>query len=106
MVIDVLSWVLLVSGSCLCVIGGIGIHRFPEFYSRTHAASLTDTLGSGCVLGGLALQAGDALVAVKLMMVWFFLLVTAPVAGHALVKAAAGAGLRFPDSPTGGGHAD
>lgn len=105
MVIDVLSWILLVSGSCFCVIGGIGIHRLPEFYSRTHAASLTDTLGSGLLLAGLALQATDGIVAIKLVMVWLFLLVTSPVAGHALVKAAAGAGLRFPDAP-GGDHAD
>jgi len=105
MVIDVLSWLLLASGSCLCVIGGIGIHRLPEFYSRTHAASLTDTLGSGLLLAGLALQAADVLVAIKLVMVWFFLLVTGPVAGHALVKAAAGAGLRFPE-PSGGDHVD
>jgi multicomponent Na+:H+ antiporter subunit G len=105
MVIDVLSWLLLVSGSCLCVIGGIGIHRLPEFYSRTHAASLTDTLGSGLLLAGLALQATDVFVAIKLVMVWCLLLVTGPVAGHALVKAAAGAGLRFSD-PSGGEHAD
>ena len=105
MVIDVLSWLLLVSGSCLCVIGGVGMHRLPDFYSRTHAASLTDTLGSGLLLAGLALQATDALVAIKLVMVWCFLLLTGPVAGHALVKAAAGAGLRFTE-PSGGDHAD
>ena len=54
--LDIVSWVLLVSGGIFCVIGGIGILRLPDFYTRTHGASLTDTLGASLMLAGLGVQ--------------------------------------------------
>ena len=90
-VIAVLSWILLLSGSFLVLVGGLGLLRLPDFYTRIHAAGITDTLGSWLILGGLALQslgAGMGLVTVKLLMVLVFLVITSPTAGHALAKAA------------------
>ena len=95
--VDAASWILLVSGAALCVIGGIGLHRMPDFYSRTHAGGLTDTLGATLILVGLALQAlleGSTLISVKLLMIVFLLHLTSPTATHALVKAAYSRGLR------------
>ena len=93
--VDVASWVLLVAGSLACVIGAIGLLRLPDFYARTHAASINDTLGAGLILAGLILQAGATLVAVKLLMVFVFLLLTSPTSAHALAKAAARTGVKF-----------
>ena len=62
-----------------CVIGGVGLLRFPELYSRTHAATITDTLGAGLLLVGLMLQAGPGLTAVELVMVLIFLFATVTV---------------------------
>ena len=98
MAIDVISWALLMSGSIFCVIGGVGLNRLPDFYARTHAASITDTLGAGQLLVGLMLQAGLTLVTVKLVMVGVLLFLTSPTAAHALVKAAAAHGVRFEGS--------
>ena len=56
--IDSLSWLLLVSGGLLVLIGGVGALRLPEFYTRMHAASLTDSMGSIFILVGVMLQAG------------------------------------------------
>jgi multicomponent Na+:H+ antiporter subunit G len=50
MIIDILSWVCLIAGGLLGIIGGIGMHRFPDFYSRTHAAGITDTLCAMLIL--------------------------------------------------------
>ena len=85
---DALSWVLLVAGALVVVAGGIGVLRLPDVYTRLHAAGMTDTLGAFLVLMGLALQAGWSLVAVKLIMIWLLLLLTSPVASHALARAA------------------
>ena len=93
--IDGISWGLLAAGSLFCVIGGVGIVRFPDFYSRMHAAGVTDTLGAGLVLLGLMFQAGLSQVTIKLVVVLFFLLLTSPTAAHALVKAAYAQGVRF-----------
>lgn len=101
--LDIVSWVLLVSGGIFCVIGGIGILRLPDFYTRTHGASLTDTLGASLMLAGLGVQTlphfleGDWLVLVKLFAIGVFLLISSPTSGHALVKAAYARGLRWDD---------
>ncbi len=95
--VDIVSWALLGLGSFFCIVGGLGIHRMPDFYARTHAASITDTMGAMLMLLGLLFQCGELhwVIAVKLGMVAVFLLLTSPTAGHALVKAAAAHGVRF-----------
>ena len=43
--ISILTWALLLGGSFFAVVGGIGIVRLPEFFSRLHGGGITDTLG-------------------------------------------------------------
>ena len=93
--IDIVSWVCLVVGGFLCISGGVGVMRFPEFFTRMHAASVTDTLGSGLIIFGLLFQVeGDWIVAAKLLLIMFFIFFTSPTSGHALAKAALHAGLK------------
>lgn len=87
-VLDILSWVLLSIGSLFVLTGGIGALRMPDFYTRVHAASLTDTFGTLAILAGVILQAGLSLAAVKLFAITVFLLLTAPTAAYALANAA------------------
>lgn len=94
MFIDILSWFCLLGGGLLGVVGGIGIHRFPEFYSRLHAAGITDTLCAMLILFGLVLQAGISLAAFKLVLIFIFLFFTSPTASHALANAAMHSGLK------------
>ncbi|MGB5440370.1 MAG: monovalent cation/H(+) antiporter subunit G [Gammaproteobacteria bacterium] len=94
MIIDILSWICLLTGGALGIVGGIGIHRFPEFYSRLHAAGITDTLCAMLILLGLGLQAGLSLAAFKLTLIFVFLFFTSPTASHALANAALHSGLQ------------
>lgn len=87
-VLDILSWPLLLVGGFLVVAGAVGVVRFPDFYTRTHAAGVTDTFGADLVLLGLLLQAPDAMTAIKLVLIFFFLLMTSPVATHSVAHAA------------------
>ncbi len=87
-VVHVISWVALLTGGFLIITGGIGVLRFPDLYTRMHAAGVTDTGGAGLVLFGLMLQAGFTIVAVKLVLILWFLLFTGPVSSHVLAKAA------------------
>ena len=41
-VLDIISWALIVSGAFFSIVGGIGIIRFPEFFSRLHGGGITD----------------------------------------------------------------
>lgn len=86
--LDILSWILLMAGSALAIIGAIGIIRLPDMFSRMHAASVLETGGAGLILLGLILQAGFTLVAVKLLMIGAFLFFTSPTSSHALARAA------------------
>ena len=88
------SWALLSCGAFLCAVGALGVLRLPDFYSRQHAAGITDTLGSAFVLIGLMLQSGFTLNAAKLVMILVFLLLTSPVATHAIAQAAKQSGLK------------
>ena len=89
-----LSWACLLGGGYFCLVGAVGLLRMPDFYTRTHAASLIETLGAGLLLLGLMLQAGFTLVAVKLMMVGLLIFFASPTATHALARAAMARGLK------------
>lgn len=94
MIIDILTWLCLSIGGLLGIIGAIGIHRFPDFYSRMHAVGIADTLSATLILLGLVLQAGISLAAFKLIIIFIFLFFTSPTASHALVNSALHSGLK------------
>ncbi len=86
--LDVASGALLLVGSLFAVTGGVGLLRFPDFYTRTHAASVMDSAGAALILLGLLLQAPDLSSGVRLALIAAFLLITSPTATHALAHAA------------------
>ena len=108
--VDIVSWVLMVTGSLFCLIGGIGLLRLPDFFSRLHAAGITDTLGAALVILGMVvynqghlvqgyLDEGASLMpgtlnTVKLVMILVILWLTSPTATHAISKAALASGLQ------------
>ncbi|MGB0513735.1 MAG: monovalent cation/H(+) antiporter subunit G [Wenzhouxiangellaceae bacterium] len=103
-VLDVLSGVFLITGGVFGVLGGIGLLRFPDFYSRLHAAGITDTLVAFLIIMGLVLQTGVDLVSFKLLLILLFMVFTSPTASHALARAALAAELT--PYRRGGGAAD
>jgi multicomponent Na+:H+ antiporter subunit G len=94
-ILDILSWIFLVGGGFLGITGAVGLFRFPDFFTRLHAASVTDTLCAGFIVLGLLLQStGDAMMIFKLVMILLILTYTSPTAAHALAKAALHGGLK------------
>lgn len=75
-------------GSGFLLVGAIGVLRMPDFYTRLHAAGLTDTMGASFLLAGLLLQSGFNLTGVKLVLIVLFVIITSPIATHALINAA------------------
>jgi len=86
--VEILSWTLIVGGCAFLIIGAIGTFRFPDFWSRLHAVSVTDSGGMILLTAGMILQAGFTLVAVKLVLIGIFLFITGPTATHAVANAA------------------
>lgn len=91
---DIAVWILLGAGSFFYLVGGIGLVRMPDLFTRMHAASVSDTLGAGLLLVGMMLAAGWSLVTVKLVVILGVLFFTSPIATHALAQAALAAGLK------------
>ncbi len=76
------------------LVASIGVVRFPDFYSRTHPAGQSDTLGQFLVLLGLMVYEGFSLVSVKLLLIIAFIFLCNPTATHAIVKAAYLSGIK------------
>lgn len=92
LLIDIVSGIFIFTG-CLFVFGGaFGLIRMPDFYTRLHAASVTDTGGVLFICIGLVLQAififDNPMAAIKIVLTVIFLFFTAPTASHAVAKAA------------------
>ena len=85
---DVLSWACFAFGGLAVISGALGIVRFPDFYTRLHAAGVTDTGGAEMILLGMLLQSPTWIVAVKLFFIGAFLFFTSPVATHAIAHSA------------------
>lgn len=92
--LDLVSWVFILTGVLFMMIGVIGILRMPDFYTRLHAAGMTDTMGAAFILAGLMLQGGWTLTPVRLALILLFIYFTSAIATHALANAAFRAGLR------------
>lgn len=91
--LDILSSVLLLIGLFFSLTGAIGLFRFPDFFTRVHASSVSDSAALIFIIAGLILQTSLDLVTVKLLFIAAFMLVTCPTASHALAKSARHGGL-------------
>ena len=94
LILNLISAGLLAAGSIFVLIGAFGLIRLPDFYTRLHAAGITDTLGAELILLGLMFQAGLSLVTVKLILISLFIFFTSPTATHAVAHAARVMGLK------------
>ncbi|MEM8935354.1 MAG: monovalent cation/H(+) antiporter subunit G [Pseudomonadota bacterium] len=94
LILDVLSWIFILVGGGGVVVGALGLVRFPDFYTRLHAAGVTDTAGAELIIIGLIFQSPHWLVTVKLLLIGAFLGLTSPVATHAVAHAAWMVGFR------------
>ena len=97
LLLNILSWLLILLGSGLILIGSFGFFRLPDFWSRLHAASVIDSGGMILIILGMCFQAGLSLITVKLLFIAIFLIITGPTATHAVANAALVSGLMIKD---------
>lgn len=89
-----LAMVLIAAGIFFIFIGSVGVLRLPDFFSRSHAVSKSDTLGIMCVIAGLMILEGLTLNSLKLLLVILFVFLANPIGTHALARAAMAKGIR------------
>lgn len=94
LLVDILAALLMFGGTFFMLVGSIGLHRMPDFYTRAHAAGKVDTLGIMMFLAGMMVFEGLTINSAKLLLVIAFVLMTSPVATHALTRRALLFGLK------------
>lgn len=91
---------LILLGSIISVISAIGIIRFPDIYTRAHAATKTTTLAVLVTLLGAFIYfwLSESYISVRLILGIVFVFITAPVSGHLILRAAYRANVKMSDS--------
>lgn len=92
--LQIIAWVSILLGSVLVIIGALGSLRFPDFWSRLHAASVTDSGGVILLLVGMGIHSGFNLITFKLFLIGVFLFITGPTSSHAVANAALVSGIK------------
>ena len=91
--IDVVAGFFLIAGASFATVAAVGLVRFPDVFSRMHAATKPQTLGLVCILIGLAVRVQTVTAVTTVVVIIAFQLLTAPVASHMVGRAAYRVGL-------------
>lgn len=91
--LNFLSVICIAAGLTFFLGTAVGVVRFPDFYTRLHAAGKGDTLSTILILVGAALHVladfsgAQLLVALKILAIAIFIMITSPTSTHALMQA-------------------
>jgi len=87
-ILDIVAGILIVAGLAFLALGVIGVVRFPDYYSRTHAVAKAETLGTLLMFSGLIvyLRLGEG--SAQLILITVFAFLVNPTATHALARVA------------------
>lgn len=96
-IVEWLIVVLLLLGTFLSIVAAVGVIRLPDVYTRNHAASKSTTLGVISTLLGTFIYflTKDGVVESRVLLGALFILITAPVAGHLISRAAYHSGVKL-----------
>jgi len=91
---EIVSTMFILAGLFFLIVAAIGVIRLPDVFSRSHAVSLTDSLGAFLMLFGAALHEGFSKNFLKILAVLALLYIQNPVIAHATIRAAFRVGLQ------------
>lgn len=94
-VANILAGIFVLAGTSFVLVAAIGLLRFPDFYTRVHAAAKAGTVGSALTLVALAIVSNETAEVLRAVAAIFFFFLTAPLSAHLLGKAAHSAGYQL-----------
>lgn len=97
LIIALITAFLMVSGALFALVAAVGVNRFPDLYTRMHAASKAGTIGSGLLLLAVGIHSADISILARTIAGFFFFILTAPISAHLLARAAHIAGYKLCD---------
>ncbi len=93
--IDFLSYFLILSGLFFILVSVIGCHRLPGYFSKMHAATIGEVVGSPLFIFGLALQSKTLNLGLKIALLSLLLLIINPTASYILNRIALKKGMNI-----------
>ncbi|NCB00470.1 MAG: cation:proton antiporter [Clostridia bacterium] len=90
---DFASWFLIVLALIFMVLGIVGVYRFRTFYARILITAKVETMGFLTMMLGVLVQTGLSYYSLRLLLVLLVVLVTNPLATHAIARSAYRSGL-------------
>ncbi len=93
--ISVIGYIIMLIGVIFDLFGCVGLIRFPDVYNRLQASTKCVTLGTFSIMFGIFLITGFNATGIKALLCGIFVLISSPVAAHALAKGAYKSGVRL-----------
>jgi multicomponent Na+:H+ antiporter subunit G len=90
---DIATAIVWLAGSGFALLAAIGVLRMPDVFTRMQASTKASTLGLAFLLIGAAVQMGDLASLIRIASIGAFVLLTTPVSGHVIARAAYWAGV-------------
>jgi multicomponent Na+:H+ antiporter subunit G len=99
-ILEIIAAILIFAGGILSILSAVGLMRFPDVYTRNHAGTKSTTLAVLVTLTGVFMYfwVVDGLISVRVFLGILFVFITAPTAGHIIVRAAYRSGVKVSDS--------
>ncbi len=92
---ELFAYIFIAIGLSFDFFGCLGLIRLPDVYNRLQAATKCVTLGTCSILFGLLLFKGFSAAGIKAILCIMFIILTSPVAAHALARGAHKSGVKL-----------
>jgi len=90
----VLELLPLLFGYLIMFFGALGVVRFPDVYTRLHAATKCDTGGIMGIILGLSMIVNSWAIRTKLVILLIFIAMINPMISHAIARGAYKGGVK------------
>ena len=87
LILELFTALLLISGGGFMLVAALGVWRMPDLLTRMHATTKAGVLGAGLILLGVATHFLETSVTVRVIAIVGFVMLTAPIAAHAIGRA-------------------
>lgn len=92
---ETIALIFIIVGLGFDFFGCLGLVRLPDVYNRLQASTKCVTLGTCSILFGLFLFKGFTPAGIKAILCILFVILTTPVAAHAIARGAHRAGVKL-----------
>jgi len=97
---DTIVYVLIGIGLFISSMSVVGLMRFPDIYTRLHAATKTTTFGSIFIVAGVIVEnliymdQSSLVIVIHAMLALMVIIFTNPISAHAIARASMLSGIR------------